>query len=178
MNIIAIPYDGPEGCFYFRPDTTLNRDCENYYCPESVTSLSVTPAVYIRVDRAGKAIAAKFARRYYSRIGYGLNITASSLIDENVPQSFCMANSLDNTTYLSELFTPEAFPIKELNAETKADITTETASLLAYIDKKIEEITPSISVRTGDYIVFELSPTRSLGPAAEVRFMNLLFSVK
>ena len=106
MNIITVPYNSD--FHYIRPDISLNRDSNDYFCPDDITEIAVVPFIYIRMERAGKAISAKFANRYCSQIGYGVSLSAKSLIVENCPVSFQTANSLDNSTYISQLFQPDS----------------------------------------------------------------------
>ena len=59
MNIVTVPYNSD--FYYIRPDISLNRDSNDYFCPDEVTEITVAPFVYIRMDKAGKAISYKFA---------------------------------------------------------------------------------------------------------------------
>ncbi len=53
MNIIIKPYNPQEGLFYFKPDTTLNRDYTNLYLPHFIKRVEGKELFYIRIDRAG-----------------------------------------------------------------------------------------------------------------------------
>lgn len=193
MNIVTVTYNS--NFHYIRPDISLNRDRNDYFCPDGITDFTVAPFVFIRIDKAGKSVGAKFAQRYYSRIGYGLNLTAESLIDNSVPQSFLTANSLDNSTYVSELFLPEEFPFNKINESLKQFIRqlqeesnipaqddffalTDSQTLKEFFAGKMEQITRLSSIRTGDFIVLELCSHIKIRPDSMVSFGDISFTLK
>lgn len=176
MNIITVPYNSD--FFYIRPDISLNRDGNDYFCPDEITEIAVAPFIYVRMDKAGKAIKAKFAPRYCSSIGYGVNLSGQSLVKEGIPQSFLMANALDNTTYISQLYTAEEFPFELLSKELLAAGMENIEAIMESFYGKIEQITRLCSARTGDIIAIELSsPAPHLGDAP-VRFGELAFNIR
>lgn len=154
MNIIAVPYN--RRSFYLRPDTTLNRDCLDFYLPENITSLSAVPFAYVKVCKAGKSLLRKFAYRYYGGLGYGLALEATPLIVPGEPASFVEANSLDYSTYLltedseGDGVTPPDF-IKEGES-----LFTLTPPAREEIEQTIERVTSIISIRYGDLLLFDL----------------------
>lgn len=83
MNIIIKPYNPQEGLFYFKPDTTLNRDYTNLYLPHFIKRVAATELFYIRIDRAGKGIAERYASRYFSKGNYALSISIAPDIFPN-----------------------------------------------------------------------------------------------
>lgn len=100
MNVIVFP--SWERGYYFRPDTTIEREGKDFFCPEEVTSLSASIILYVKISRAGKAVSAKFAKRYYNSFGVGLLLYGESLIDRSNPVSYSIASALDYTTILSK----------------------------------------------------------------------------
>ena len=139
MNIFTVPYGSKY--FYTRPDTSINKDSNDYFCPEGVTELAATVFVYARAIKAGKSVASKFAPRYYKTIGTGVHLSATELIDHNTPESWWVANSLDNTTFL--------FDDEKDAAEAEGHIKEQ-------INAAFETASKHISFRTGDYIAIEL----------------------
>ena len=192
MNIVTVPYNSD--FYYIRPDISLNRDGNDYFCPDNITEIAVAPFIYIRMDKAGKAISAKFAHRYCSQIGYGLNLTAQSLINEEYPMSFCTANSLDNSTYISQLYQPEEFPAQNIiqaietselfNKNTDATIRAKEIlgngieNIKDQFYTHIERITKLSSVRTGDLIILELTPSQIVTQSSRIEFDSFNFSIK
>ncbi len=169
MNILTVSHNSD--FYYIRPDISLNRDSNDYFCPDGITEITVAPFIYIRMDKAGKAVSRKFAPRYYSTVGYGVNLTAASLINCEVPQSFLTANSLDNTTYVSATYSFEEFPFEildNLSGEKIKEI----------FNEQIEKITRLTSVRTGDYIAIELAPHTPITVGKSIKLGEIAFTIK
>ena len=87
MNIIIKPYNPQEGLFYFKPDTTLNRDYTNLYLPHFIKRVEAKELFYTRIDRAGKGIAERYASRYFSKGNYALSISIAPDIFPNAAPS-------------------------------------------------------------------------------------------
>ncbi len=141
MNIITVPYGSED--FYSRPDTSLNRDSNDYFCPEQVTELAASVFIYAKAIKAGKCVSAKFAGRYYSVIGKGIQLIANNLIG-NTQCSWWTAHSLDNSTFITE-------------AEKEAS--TVPQEYIEKINAAFEKISQLVSFRTGDYIAVGIEPS-------------------
>jgi len=139
MNIFTVPYGSKY--FYTRPDTSINKDSNDYFCPEGITELAATVFVYARAIKAGKSVASKFAPRYYNIIGTGIHLSAPQLIQDNTPEAWWLAHSLDNSTFL--------FSDEKDASETEEQIKEK-------INAAFEAASKYISFRTGDYIAIEL----------------------
>ena len=150
MNIIIKPYNPQEGLFYFKPDTTLNRDYTNLYLPHFIKRVEAKELFYIRIDRAGKGIAERYASRYFSKGNYALSISIAPDIFPNATPSQApsatpsaviingsVANSIDYSFY--------SMPAEKI----------EDPQLIEQFSKYIAQITEIISLRTGDIIAIE-----------------------
>ena len=102
MNIAVLK---PSGKYCFRPDTTLVREARDYYLPDGVNAVILTPCIYARVIKAGKCIAERFAGRYIDNFGFGILLDAG---DADPLEAIC----LDGSSYLSG----ETRPLPELEA--------------------------------------------------------------
>ncbi len=142
MNIFTIPY-GSKG-FYCRPDTSLNKDSNDYFCPDSITELAAAVFIYARAAKAGKSVAAKFAPRYYNIVGKGVHFTAPQMINNDSPETWWTAHSLDNSTFL----TGEEFDASETDP-----------TIIEKINAAFETVSQHVSFRTGDYIAIEIGPS-------------------
>lgn len=145
MNLITVPYSS-EGV-YIRPDTSLNRDSNDYFCPEEVNELAATVFVYAKAIKAGKSVAKKFAGRYYNNIGEGIHLSAPCMIKDNSPESWWLSNSLDSSTFL-------------LGNEAAKESWPE--DIIAKIEEAFERASQYISFRTGDYIIVEIAPKETI----------------
>ena len=154
MNIIIKPYNPQEGLFYFKPDTTLNRDYTNLYLPHFIKRVEAKELFYTRIDRAGKGIAERYASRYFSKGNYALSISIAPDIFPNAASSQApsatpsqapsaaiingsVANSIDYSFY--------SMPAGKI----------EDPQLIEEFCKYIAQITEIISLRTGDIIAIE-----------------------
>ncbi len=112
MNIIIKPYNPQEGLFYFKPDTTLNRDYTNLYLPHFIKRVEAKELFYTRIDRAGKGIAERYASRYFSKGNYALSISIAPDIFPNAAPSQA-PSAAPNATPSA---TPSQAPSTALNA--------------------------------------------------------------
>ncbi|MBR5735590.1 MAG: hypothetical protein IKX60_02195 [Bacteroidales bacterium] len=100
MNIAVLRSSGK---YCFRPDTTLNREARDYYLPDGVEAVILTPCIYSRVVKAGKCISVKFAGRYVDNFGFGVLLDAK---DSDPLEAIC----LDASSFLSG----ETLPFSEI----------------------------------------------------------------
>ena len=110
MNIIIKPYNPQEGLFYFKPDTTLNRDYTNLYLPHFIKRVEAKELFYTRIDRAGKGIAERYASRYFSKGNYALSISIAPDIFPNSAPSQAPRTAPNATPNAAPNATPSATP--------------------------------------------------------------------
>ena len=170
MNIIIKPYNPQEGLFYFKPDTTLNRDYTNLYLPHFIKRVEAKELFYTRIDRAGKGIAERYASRYFSKGNYALSISIAPDIFPNAAPSQAPSTAPSATPSQA----PSAMPSQAASATPSAAIINrsvansidysfysmpaekiEDPQLIEEFCKYIAQITEIISLRTGDIIAIE-----------------------
>ncbi len=139
MNIIINTYGSR--AYFIKPGASLNSGGNDYFCPGEINSITAVPFIWVRAEKSGKCVNEKFAPKYYTKGGYGVRLIVNSLINES-PESWYIANSLDNSTYLSS-------PI-ELKDHSSEDFSP--------INKIIENISKYTSFNTGDIIAYDLMP--------------------
>ena len=142
MNIFTIPYGSKS--FYCRPDTSLNKDSNDYFCPDSLTALAAAVFIYARAAKAGKSVAAKFAPRYYNIVGKGVHFSAPQMICNDAPETWWTAHSLDNSTFL---------------LDNESEPSTVEPAIIEKINAAFETVSQHVSFRTGDYIAIEIGPS-------------------
>lgn len=174
MNIIIKPYNPQEGLFYFKPDTTLNRDYTNLYLPHFIKRVEAKELFYIRIDRAGKGIAERYASRYFSKGNYALSISITPDIFPNAAPSLAPSQAPSAMPSQAASATPSAAPNATPSATPSAAIINgsvansidysfysmpaekiEDPQLIEEFCKYIAQITEIISLRTGDIIAIE-----------------------
>ena len=170
MNIIIKPYNPQEGLFYFKPDTTLNRDYTNLYLPHFIKRVEAKELFYTRIDRAGKGIAERYASRYFSKGNYALSISIAPDIFPNATPSQAPSAAPNATPSQAS----SAMPSQAASATPSAAIINrsvansidysfysmpaekiEDSQLIEEFCKYIAQITENISLRTGDIIAIE-----------------------
>lgn len=158
MNLITVKSNGE--FFYMTPDTSLNRDSKDYFCPEFVEEFAVVCFCYVRIEKNAKAVAERYAERYISGFGYGIKLKALNLRGEFNPYKDFMTSALDNTTYISPCLRQDDFasiqPSLTIDGThiEKVDCKTVERVINDY-PKAIANITSVSTLRSGDIIIFE-----------------------
>ena len=168
MNIIV---KTTAGKYIVRPDTTWEKDNEDFYPPEFIERLTYTPVLFARICKPGRSISQKFADRYYDGINYGVLLYPEDMIDGS-ETGFATASMVDHTSFLP-------FPLygkavlgqaeNEFILSMKKSADAEPAVLFRHnaateqmIKESIEEATSLIYIRTGDVIAIELDKRKPL----------------
>ena len=160
MNIVVKTADNR---YIVRPDTTWERDSEDFYPPEFVTDLSWSPVLFIRISKPGRSVGARFAERYYDQVGYGVLLYPENLIDGS-ETAYAAASCLDHTSFL-QMPAADKASLGQISLDLKAG---ENAVFHhegfdpAMIATAIEEATRYIYIRSGDLLAIELQPRKPL----------------
>ena len=161
MNIIVKTSSGK---ITVRPDTTWEKDNEDFYPPEFVNELTYSPVLFARILKPGRSVGKKFASRYYDSVGFGVLLYPENMLD-GTQEGYAQAICLDHTSFLpSPMFPPERL---EKNGHfrlfrNEQDLFTFDQPSLNMIEDAIVEATKLLYIRTGDLIAIELSDRKSL----------------
>lgn len=168
MNIIV---RSSQGAYFVRPDTTWERDSEDFYPPESVTGLSFTPVLFAHICKPGRSISRKFAERYFDGVGFGILLYPENQLD-GMPDSIARASCLDHTSFLPFPVTMpsgECHCLVSQNGTTihecifnEAESTGTDPVSTGDIISAISEASQYVYLRYGDIIALELTPIRPL----------------
>jgi hypothetical protein len=170
MNIIVKPY-GSSLC-YCRPDTTWERENKDFYSPECVNELHWVPIVFARICKAGKCIGSKFASRYYDAFNFGALLYCHTSESSDTAFTSCA----DHTSLLpAPLFNPvvmegtdNVFEVRK-NGDIifcSQDIAIQE-SLKEMIEGAICKASQLTTLRIGDFVAIELTPTSLLAARSE-----------
>ncbi len=100
-----------EPVIFSKPDSALLKGNKPFFLPDFSQEIHYETEVVVRIDRLGKNIAPKFASRYYSEVGLGIDFTARDLQRklkaEGSPWEICKA--FDNSAVISEFIPLEHF---------------------------------------------------------------------
>lgn len=165
MNIVV---KTAAGRCIVRPDTTWEKDNENFFPPEFVNSLSWSPVLFARICKPGRSVGEKFAGRYYDEINYGVLLYPDEMLDGS-DEGYAQACCLDHTSFLPSPGFPK--DILEKNEEFRLFVNKDGAEELLFshsgaddlmIRTAIAEMTRFVYIRTGDLLAIELQTRRPL----------------
>ncbi len=166
MNIIVKPFEGD--CCYCRPDTSWEKENRDFYCPENISRLDWAPIVFLRISKAGKCVAERFASRYYDAFNFGALI----YIGDFMP-CIASASCVDHTSLLPfPLYNPIVIEGEENIYEVRKNgelIFTANAGvkLREMAEKALCKASELISLRIGDLLAIELAPVSPLAIRSE-----------
>lgn len=148
MNIVVRTASGK---VVVRPDTTWERDNEDFYVPEFVDGLSAAKVLYVHVSKPGRSVGEKFAERYYDGFGRGVLLYPEELLDGS-EEGYACASCLDHTSFL-----PGQYADKETLSPEERALICETIAL----------VTRYCYIRIGDLIAIETTPREHLCSRSE-----------
>ena len=168
MNIIVKTLSGH---ITVRPDTTWEKDNEDFYPPEFVEELTYSPVLFARVMKPGRSVGKKFAARYYDSVGYRMILYPENLLD-GTPEGYAQAICLDHTSFLPS----PAFPPQKLETGGRFSLFRDGSELFTFgqpsmsmIEDAIVQATRLLYIRTGDLIAIELDARMPLAARQNAR---------
>jgi len=101
-----------EPVVFMKPDTALLRNNKPFYLPDFSEDLHYETELIIKINRLGKNIDPKFAHRYYSEIGLGVDFTARDLQRKlkNEGKPWEISKAFDNSAVIGEFLPVSMFP--------------------------------------------------------------------
>ena len=142
----------PDGSWYARPDITLVRDADRFCLPDECTGAQAARCRCIRIGKAGKAIAPRFADRYLD--GWAAGICFYGVLADGSATPF-----LDRATWVDRTFQP-------VDGLPEAERTRIVAVL--------ERLSRHLSLRIGDLLLFEQSAPAPLGRGDTIDNITIL----
>lgn len=106
-----------EPLFFLKPDTAMLRNNDPFYIPHFTQEVHYECELIVRINRVGRCIEERYARRYYDEVGLGIDFTARDIqrrcIAEGLPWEICKA--FDHSAALS----PQFVPLSELGSDVQ-----------------------------------------------------------
>lgn len=155
--------------FFLKPDSSIIRNNKPFFYPEFTNDLHYELEVVLKINRLGRNINEKFAHRYFSEIGLGIDFTARDLqrLCKEKGMPWEMAKAFDGSAPISEFVSKDKF--KDLNEikfrlekNDKIVQNGNTRDLVFEFDKIISYVSKFITLRTGD-LIFTGTPV-GVGP--------------
>lgn len=160
-----------EPVIFMKPDSALLKSNKPFYIPDFAETIDYETEVIVQINRLGKNISEKFAPRYYSHIGLGIDFTARDIQQkfraEGLPWEICKA--FDGSAVISEFYPIEKWgSLANLNFHLDIDGATvqrgNTADMIFNINKIIAYVSRFFTLKIGD-IIFTGTPV-GIGPVA------------
>ena len=150
-----------EPLFFLKPDTALLRNNDPFYLPAFSDEVHYECELVVRINRVGRCIAERFARRYYDEVGLGIDFTARDLqrraIAEGLPWE--ASKAFDHSAALSPRFLPLAElggDVQRLRFELALNGQVrqrgDTAEMIFPVDRLIAHVSQYVTLRMGDLL--------------------------
>ncbi|MDR2064957.1 MAG: fumarylacetoacetate hydrolase family protein [Prevotellaceae bacterium] len=152
--------------FSMRPETSLLRNCQNFFFPEFTQNIICGVSVFVRLSRIGRCIYKKFANRYYEEIGAGICFTAIDILQKlqaqnkpaDIARCFDFSLPVSPKTLLAKEINCNSIDVHlNINGETVQKYN--TSQLFFNIDEIISCISQYVSFKIGDIILIGLPDT-------------------
>lgn len=150
--------------YFLKPDTALLINNDPFYYPNFSSDIHYECELIFRINKVGKNIQEKFAHKYYSEIGLGIDFTARDIQQtcKEKGHPWEIAKGFDGSAAISKFI-----PLEELkNKETitfELEINQEkvqignSSDMIFSIDQIISYVSQFMTLKTGD-IIFTGTP--------------------
>ncbi len=160
-----------EPVVFLKPDSALLKNNKPFFLPSFSENIQYEAEIVVKIDKLGKGISEKYARRYYNEITMGIDITArdiqnkaskgglpwelSKCFDGSAPLGrfipLKLAGDIDNIAFRLE---KNGVVVQQGN----------TSDLIFSVDRIIEYVSVFFTLKTGD-LIFTGTPS-GVGPLA------------
>ena len=148
-----------EPMFFMKSDVSLLRPGTPFFYPNFSNDIHYECEIVVKIDRVGKNIAEKFAHKYYSEIGLGVDFTARDLqqkCKEN-GHPWEIAKSFEGSAAISnEFIKKEKLDLSSINFSMKQNSIEvqngNTSDMLFSIEAIISYVSRFMTLKKGDLI--------------------------
>lgn len=147
--------------FFLKPDTALLRNGDPFWIPDFSNEIHYECELVVRISRVGRAIAKKFAHRYYNEVGLGIDFTARDLQREAMREGLPWeaAKGFDRSAAISPEFVPLdqlGGDVQNLRFEMSLDDQMRqrgfTGDMIYSVDEIIAHVSRFVTLKMGDMI--------------------------
>ena len=158
-----------EPVFFMKPDTSLLINNKPFFYPPFTSDLHHEVELVVQINKVGKTIARKFAHRYYSEIGIGIDFTARDLQQKakekglpwEIAKGFEGSAPISRFIPLASLEDPSHIPFHlDINGKTVQEGNSD--GMIFSIDEIISYVSQFFPLKTGD-LIFTGTPA-GVGP--------------
>jgi len=160
-----------EPVFFMKPDSSLLLDNRPFFLPEFSKEVHYEVELVVKINRLGKTIEARYANRYYSEIGLGIDFTARDLqrqlIEKGLPWE--KAKAFDASAILGDFIPKEELgDLGQINfsLHQNGNVVQDGNSkdMIFAIDTIIEYVSKFVTLKIGD-LIYTGTPA-GVGPVA------------
>lgn len=188
-HIEELANEKPENPVVFlKPDSAILPKNMPFFIPDFSDDIHYEVEVLVKINKVGKHIDAKFAHKYYSEIGLGIDFTARDVQaqckEKGLPWE--KAKAFDGSAVVGKFYPKEQFELDNLQFQLlKNDVVVQdgnTNAMLWKINELIAYVSQFFTLKKGD-LIFTGTPS-GVGPVAENDILvgridgNDAFSVK
>lgn len=173
---------------FLKPDSAILPKNMPFFIPEFSDDIHYEVEVLVKINKVGKHIDVKFAHKYYSEIGLGIDFTArdvqSQCKEKGLPWE--KAKAFDGSAVVGNFYPKEKFDLNNLQFQLlKNDVVVQdgnTNAMLWKINELIAYVSQFFTLKKGD-LIFTGTPA-GVGRVAENDILvgridnNDAFSVK
>jgi len=96
---------------FIKPDTSILQKKQPFFIPHFTNDVHYEVELMVKIDRIGKHIESKFAPKYYSKIGLGIDFTARTIQKELKAKGLPWekAKAFDGSALVGEWFSKHDF---------------------------------------------------------------------
>jgi 2-keto-4-pentenoate hydratase/2-oxohepta-3-ene-1,7-dioic acid hydratase in catechol pathway len=158
-----------EPLFFMKPDTAIVQNNNPFFYPDFTNDLHYETEIVLKLQKVGKNVSEKFAHRYFTEIGIGIDFTARDIQDKCKEKGWPweIAKAFDGSAPISKFIPKEEFKDfnninfhLDLNGKTVQQ--GNTKDLIFSFDKLIAHVSKYVTIRMGD-LIFTGTPA-GVGP--------------
>lgn len=157
--------------FFMKPDIALLRPGTPFFYPNFSKDIHFECELVVKIDRVGKNIAEKFAHKYYSEIGLGIDFTARDLQQQCKEKGhpWEIAKGFEGSAPISAEFIPKSeLDVSKLTFSLAQNGTIvqqgDSSDMIFTIDQIIAYISQFMTLKKGD-LIYTGTPS-GVGPIA------------
>ncbi len=173
-----------EPVVFMKPDTALLRNNKPFFIPDFTEELHYETELIVKINRLGKNIAPKYAHRYYSEIGLGVDFTARDVQRrlKNEGKPWEISKAFDNSAVIGDFIPVEKLGnVQDIRFSLQLNGTTvqqgHSADMIFPIDELIAYVSCFFTLKIGD-ILFTGTPAGVGKVAVDDRLEGFIFDSK
>ncbi len=150
--------------FFIKPDSAILQTGKDFYLPNFSNNIQYELEIIFKINRLGKHINKKFAHRYYSHIGVGIDLTARDLQKEckekglpwEISKAFDGSAMISQWIPIQEIENVNNINFKLLKNNQEVQFAN-SKDMIFKIDDIIEYVSKFLTLKIGD-IIFTGTP--------------------